>query len=180
MTNRNRRNFRSFRGGRRRTSRKVWVNRSIGSTLVVDTDALIDVLSSSEEFMKFDATILAVHIAHLFVTVTVDATVTNRRVGAALLTGHENLDSIDITEGPLDSGVGPAWLWQQSVAVRTVGAGEQGFNIVSAATGGINVRAKRRFTENNETLWLLIDNEVEAGDTLMFVDGFLRTLLLIP
>ncbi len=167
--------------GPRRVARRVWVNRFIGvGGITVDSKVLVDLLSSASEFMIFDCTILAVQLSYLYWTYTADATDAIRSVGAALLTGQENLDAADILEGPLDSGIGPSWLWQQSVALRTDAAALVSMNIVSSTTGGIRVRAKRRFTENNETLFLVAQNLGEAGDTELQLQGFCRTLLLVP
>jgi len=178
MTTRNR-GRRSPR--RTRTSRRVWVNKFIGvGGLAVDTTNIVDLLSSAEEFMIYDATVLAVRIQYLMYTYTSDASDAIRSAGAALMTGHSNLDAADVTEGPLDSGVGPSWLWSAGVALRTDAAGLQTFNLVSTNTNGVSVKAKRRFTENNEMLFLIFQTLGEAGDTELQLQGYARTLLLVP
>ncbi len=134
--------------------------------------------------MKFDVTLLAVRISYLLWSFKTASSVPGlRRAGAALMVAHENLDAADVTEGPLDTHVGPPWMWQQAVALDIDNLDTTfNFNLVSSNTGGIMVKAKRRLRENNATLWLVLDNEDTVGvsDTELFFSGYFRTLLFIP
>ncbi len=45
---------------------------------------------------------------------------------------------------------------------------------------GMRFKAKRRFRENNSTLFLLHQNVIAGSDTSVTLDGMVRTLIHIP
>ena len=165
----------------RRSVRRVWVNDqiSLGGN-AINTVILVDLLAAASDFMVFDSTILAVRISHLLGSFTSSSSTVTNTIAAALMVGNENLDVADIVDRPRAGHIGPPWLWHSSVALRTGSVAIQNFNLVSSTTGGILVKAKRRLTENNQTLWLIVDSNMGGSETDFQIDGYFRTLILIP
>ena len=175
MTTRNRRPPRT----RARTSRRVWVNQNVETALTVNTRQIIDVLQAAPEFMLFDTTILRVILAPLFFTTITTVTQGIREVRYSLFIGTELLDSDDSPT-----------LFNNTIGADHMHVGGSGALFSSTTqlvtfdlTEGIehiDVKAKRRFRENDSTLWLLVENEGVAGDVGLRMDGYVRTLLHVP
>ncbi len=178
MTNRNRPPARrSTRPGR--TSRRVWVNTDVDLTLVVDTLQIVNLLTVAAEFMLFDSTILQVVVADLAMSFTPTASANVRRVRWALETGKDTLDSPDI-ESIIGLTIGPSWLYTSGGSVNISNAQVPQNIDLLRGQADIRVKAKRRFRENDSTLWLIIQNNMSAGDASIKFTGMFRTLLLIP
>ncbi len=177
MTNRNRRGRSG--GPKRRSGRNVWVNNDFTSNPVGDALAIVNLLQGAESFMTFDTTIVEVVIPVMNYSVLTDATVANRGVRCALMVAQENLDASDMISLFTDS-VGPPWLWTGGDEFRTGAAGQLNLSLVIANGGTIRAKAKRRFRENDATLFLIVDNESEAGDSQQILRGFARILIHIP
>ncbi len=129
--------------------------------------------------MMFDSTILGVKIPWLSYSMEAAATNAVREIAYYLITGKSTLDSVDFTV-PRASGVGPAMLHCGGNSAR-LPATAASFSIdLRGGIETIDIRAKRRFKENEETLWMVIENASEAGDTVLKLNGLVRTLLLVP
>jgi len=131
--------------------------------------------------MIFDSTIVAVRISSLNISMTTVVTLGQRMAGAAIMVGHENLDSADIAEHPLDSSIGPPWMWHAMGQLSLGQISRLNLPLVSSVeANGVSVRANRRFRENNQTLWMIVTLNVDASDTAPLANGFVRTLIRIP
>ena len=163
----------------KRTARKVWVNKQLSTNLTIDTIQGIDLMTSAVDFMKFDATIVAVILSGLTISFDAAATLGLNRFGLALIVGLDTLDSADFAS-PLQSTIGPSWLWNQVATFRQAAAAvtvNQGFGPVGDV---IRVRAQRRFRENDATLFMVAENSMVAGATNIQLNGMARILLHIP
>ena len=176
MTQRNRPRSRPARAQRR--GRRVWVNENINSVPADNTIEAIDCLTAAADFMTFDTTIEAVIIpdmAYSFQKLT--AGVVDFRM--ALIVGPTTLDNDDFQTLFADS-IGAPWLGVWGAHARIP---DQGLLTFALAAGFdvIRVKAKRRFRENDSTLWLVIQNVVTSGTTINEnLGGMVRTLLHIP
>ena len=178
MTNRNVRR-RVSRPGRSRTARRVWVNEELATTLTINTIQIVDLMTAAVDFMKFDATILGVILSGVTISWDAAATLGINRFGITLEIGKDTLDSADM-ESPLQTGIGPPWMFQQTAIFRQAAAAvtvNQGFGPVGDV---IRIKSKRRFRENDATLWLTVENSMVAGATNIQLNGMARTLLLVP
>ena len=177
MTNRNRR---PPMRRPRRTSRKVWVNSQIDNILLVDTIVSIDLLSGvAQQFMLFDSTILGVVITDLSFTFDSEASASIRQMRWALETGKNTLDSADF-QSLLASSIGPTWLHVGGATINLAAAAQSVSLDLLKGDSTLHVKAKRRFRENDATLWFIIENNLSAGDVNISVKGLFRTLLLVP
>ena len=177
MTNRNRRARRPAARGR--TARLVWVNQFIDVALGLDSINIIDMLVSAVDFMTFDTTIVSVKIPWLSVSNDAAAVEGIRAVSMALIVAPDAMDADDFTQLHTNS-IGPPWLYYTGQSARFAATAQQiTFDLVQNP-GMIDVKANRRFRENDSTLWMLIQNDFAAGDANLNVRGFCRTLLRIP
>ncbi len=157
----------------------VWVNQAINnSALTANGVNLIALLGQAGDFMVFDTTIMAVYL-HLDFSLVTSADRLVRKVGVALAVHPDTLDAADITEGPLQSSIGPPWMWHSTTGIQIAAVGELTLPL-PAFESNAHVKAKRRFRENNSTLFLEVENIVHANDTLPILNGFVRTLIRIP
>ena len=129
--------------------------------------------------MTFDTTVVHVVIPDLAATFTVESSGGQIDFRFALITANNGMDVADFTQLFLSS-IGPSWLYVGGAHIDSVINAKIVLNFTSS--GPIHVRAKRRFKENNETLWMLVQNVVEGGTTLADThwSGMTRTLLHIP
>ncbi len=182
MTTRNR-SFRRTSRRPRRTSCLVWVNKVVdGVSLTENGIDIVPLLTSAADFMLFDTTIVDIRIPYLVMTLTLGgATAGLRGCGAALMVGNENLDAADILDGPRSSNIGPPWMWQGGTISR-LGASASEFSIAIVTPGRPQeVKAQRRFKENNQELFLITENlVVGADDSNVQISGYFRILLRIP
>ena len=175
-----RRGRRSQARPRVRTSRRVWVNEHVDLNLVVDTIQITDLLSAADQFMLFDATVLAVIAPTLTYTMSVAAVEERRSLRWALVVGKNTLDSDDVQTLFTDS-IGAPWLYFGGFENRFAAVAAQfSVDFVAQNRAPIRVKAKRRFVENDDTLWLVIQNNSNAGDTNLNITGMFRTLLYVP
>ena len=164
---------------RPRTSRRVWVNKYVSSNLTVDTIALIDLLTPAEEFMKFDCTVLGIVIPWLSYSFDGAAVNEIREIAVAIMAGNELLDAADV-QVIRTSNVGPPWMWSKGTSALFAATAQTVTMDLISGQVDVRIKAKRRFTENNETLWLLAENAAAAGDANLVIKGLVRTLLLVP
>jgi len=178
MTNRNRPPPRR-RTGPRRTGRNVWVNDLVSAALTVDAIALIDLLSTAADFMLFDTTIVRIVQSHMAISGRHDNTNGVRAAAVAYFVGPALLDADDI-DRIMVSSIGSPWMWHRmnSAVFGNTAAGD--FTFLMNSDSALRIGAKRRFKENDSTLWLAVENQTAAGDTNLRVDGFVRTLIHIP
>ncbi len=175
MTNRNRRP-RAARPAR--SARMVWVNARVSVAPTVSTLGAEDLLAGAQEFMKFDTTILGVVITRIAFSLDSNA-VGRKDFACALEVGKDTLDSLDF-ENPLVSSIGPAWLWHGIVTQPLPIADNQNLVVVTGADGATMVKAKRRFRENDATLWFIHNNATNGADDNLALQAYFRILLRIP
>ena len=163
-----------------RAARRVWVNTKVNKSLTIDSVDILDLLTGvAETWMLFDSTILSIKIPWLSYSMEAAAVNAVRELAWYLITGKSTLDAVDFTP-PRTSGVGPSMLYCGGSSAR-LAATAQSFTIdLTEGTPTIDINTMRRFKENDETLWLVIENASEAGDASFLVSGLVRTLLLVP
>jgi len=174
------RTSRARRAPRGRTARMVWVNTNVNFTGIIDGLQNLDLLAGAAEFMVFDTTIVQVVIPELNFAFTNNALTTgNRQARAALQVGPTTMDSVDFQD-LYSSSIGAPWMWFSGAGGRIPNT-QTTLNLnLAHDENGVRVKAQRRFRENDSTLWLVVQNRTEAGDTGLQYDGFVRTLLRIP
>ncbi len=162
-----------------RATRRVWVNSLVSKSLTIDSVDIVDLLTGAAEFMLFDSTILGVKIPWLSYSMEAAATNAVREIAFYLMTGKKTLDALDMTV-PRASGVGPSMLYCGGGSACLAATAQSLTIDLTQGVDTIDIKAKRRFTENDETLWMVIENASEAGDTVLKLNGLVRTLLLVP
>ncbi len=162
----------------RRTARKVWVNKQLATSMASGTIGIVDLLSDAADFMTFDTTILIVILNVTFVW-DAAATLGLNRLAYALVTGLDTLDNVDMTD-PLVSGIGPPWLYHNWGVLRQAAAAATVNFRMHPPGENIRVRAQRRFRENDTTLWLVANTSLVASSANLQIEGYARTLLLVP
>jgi len=162
-----------------RVSRRVWVNRFINAALTIDTVQIFNMLDNAAQFMLFDSTILRVLVENLSFSFDATATLGNRRVAFSFFTGPENLDSADVPT-MLASGIGPAYMYLGMQSARLAAAAQSVTMDLTRNQQSIDIKAKRRFKENDTTLWLAIENDMITNDANLALEGCVRTLILVP
>jgi len=177
MTNRNRRNSRNTT--RRRSGRNVWVNNSFNATLVPDALAQVNITQGAMDFMTFDTTVVQVIISVFNYAVLTNANIGTRELRYALILAPSNMDSSDHDTLFSDT-IGAPYMFTGGDAFRTGAAGQLNLSMVLSNGGPIIAKAKRRFRENDSSVFLLLDNESDPGDTSLTVTGWARTLIHIP
>ena len=163
----------------RRTGRNVWVNMDIEQAIIDNSIIAVPILAPASEFMTFDTTIVQVLVVDLTMTFEVETSGGYIRSRVAILTGHDSLVSADF-QAPIASSIGPTWMWTSSRTAR--------FALNSVATmahitdQAARIKAKRRFKENNSTLYLVSEFRAEGGTSTgtAFLHAFIRTLIHIP
>ena len=170
-------NFRPRGRPRGRPGRNVWVNENVNASLTLNTVLPINLLTSASDFMTFDTTIRSVIIPDLTFTGTTTAVFGKRQIRCALIVAPTNMDADDFEPLFADS-IGPPWL---GVFGRTVAFGTVAtvFSMDLALTG-LRFKAKRRFRENDSTLFMITQNLGNPADTGFALDGMVRTLIHIP
>ena len=168
------------RGGtRRRTGRNVWVNEHIGVALPPNSFSFTELLTEAAEFMVFDTTVVHIVIPAFFIQATFlvsDGLVTTRY---AIIKASKLADGDDFEQLFIDS-IGPPWLGVFGGSI-TGDPGPHGLNIAGGGAPVLHFKAKRRFTENNDTLWLLMQSANSGGATgTTTVEAMVRTLIHIP
>jgi len=161
----------------------VWVNERLDQAGVASNGNTIHpLLTAASDFMVFDTTIVGVRISSLGISSALTSAVAGvRQVGAALFTAQENIDSADVLDGALGIHIGPPWMWHAMGQFHSTGAAPLQLPLVSSVgTNGVLVKSRRRFKENNSTLFLLLSTDVDAGDASYTATGYFRTLLHIP
>ena len=177
MTNRNTTRRRSQPA--RRTGRNVWVNQSFNATLVIDGLAQVNLLTVAQDFMTFDTTVVQVVITVFNYAVLTGPTVGTREIRYALILAPINMDASDHSTLFTDT-IGPPYMYTGGDAFRTGAAGQLNLSLILANGGPIVAKSKRRFRENDSSVFLLLDNESEADDTQLVVTGWARVLIHIP
>ncbi len=178
MTNRNRRSRRTSQP-RRRTGRNVWVNEHFNILLSIDNINAVNLLAAADNFMTFDTTIVEVIMPVLAYEVRTDATIGTRQIRWALQVAPSTFDVADFETLYADS-IGPPWMQTGGDAFKTAAVGDLNLSLTVANGGPIRAKASRRFRENDSTLWLILENRSNAGDSSLTINGFSRTLIRIP
>lgn len=162
-----RRSFRSSRSYRRRTGRNVWVYARHLATSPAGGLEIVDLLSGLDTALQRDSTI--VRVLGSWVVSIADATATPAAISASeacgLITGMSTLDAADFAGADIlpASGTPNAtpkpFMWRDVVEFQTTDNPGAGVQVVRP----IDVRAKRRFRENGETLWLVHNSATTTG-----------------
>ena len=157
------------------------MNENINSTPTANTVGIVDLLTSAGDFMTFDTTIQRVVIPAFSTSQTTVVTAGMREWRFALILAHEGMDAGDFQTLFQDS-IGPAWMYMWGRSVRTSVAAELTLDFGNAGMNGgpIDAKAKRRFRENNSTLFLIHQNLQPGVDTNISINGMVRTLIHIP
>ncbi len=126
----------------------------------------------------FDSTILSIVIAGLTWSYDTVDPAGNRHISCVFLTGNDALDTNDF-QVPLADSVGPAWMGTLWSSERNTGVQAQTQQLVPPE--GMRFKSKRRFRENNETLFMVVQSFApHNNDTNLTLDGMVRTLIRIP
>ncbi len=173
-----RRRTRGFRGTRRRTGRNVWVNNDVNAAPVNGVVGAVDLLVGALDFMRFDSTVQTIVIPNLNLAFDSLAPSGNRRIAINFQVGRDTLDPADF-ESPFLDNVGPPYMGVLSQTKRVSGVQVQNIPLIDPGKG-ISFDSKRRFRENNSTLWMVFMFLSVAADTSITLDGHVRTLLHIP
>ena len=162
----------------RRTGRNVWVNENINEIPVDNTIAAINFLTQAKDFMKFDTTIVSVVVTDLnFSFQKLTQGVVDFRY--ALMVAPDTMDNDDFQTLFADS-VGSPWMYMSGLHGLVPDQGIASFQF-AGGPDTVRIKAKRRFRENNSTLWLIHQNVVTVGSTINEnLGGMVRTLLHIP
>ena len=178
MTNRNRARRPAARTQARRTGRNVWVNENINAVLVQNSIQAIDCLSAAADFMTFDTTLETVIVPDMAYTLTTTTGAGKRQIRCAFIVGPSTMDADDF-QAPFADSIGPPWLGVFGSTAHLA----NGVLFTSTLAGPgfpIRYKARRRFRENNSTLFLLVQTLSVQADTNIALDGMVRTLLHIP
>ena len=175
------RSYRPRKGSQRRSGRNVWVNENINSVPVGNSLGIIDCLTAAQDFMTFDTTIQRIVIPAFNWAFLSDATVGMREIRFALEVGKATLDAADFTSLFSDN-IGPPWMytWGRSIKINGAAAVTVDFSNAGVQGGPIDVKSKRRFRENESTLFLVNQNLSPGTDVEQSINGLVRTLLYIP
>ena len=132
--------------------------------------------------MVFDTTIVGIVIPQLTFRATVDATAGLREIRCALTVGKDTLDAGGGDFQTLyATSIGAPWMWVVGRGLQSQGAASLTLSLSGPAVSDVaRIKAKRRFRENDSTVWLIHENRVNAGDTALQLKGFVRTLIYIP
>jgi len=170
---------RGFRGGsrRRRTGRDVWVNHDLNEIPLVNGIGNKDLLIPAPDFMTFDTTINSVILEDIHFSYDSLAPAGLRRFAIGLVVLKENLGSANMPV-ILQDGVGPPWLGMLHAAGNISGVAPQNINLTP--NGPVIFKAKRRFRENDSTLYLVFQSVSPAADTAPLLSGIIRILIHIP
>ena len=176
MTNRNRPRARTTR---RRSGRNVWVNEVIAPAAISpDTSTSISLLTSAKEFMTFDTTILRVVVTDFSFTL-------QKSGGNGIVTARYALQIAPTTTDTDDfaslfvSTIGAPWMYTSGVTGFLADTLLTTFTFPQGEDAPI--KAKRRFRENDSTLFMIFANTVQTGSfTAGVIRGMIRTLIHIP
>ena len=175
MTNRNRRPARTARRGR--TGRNVWINENINAVVQPNNIQILDLITQAGDFMTYDTTITEVIVTDLHWSFTSIAPSGLRQMRCALIVAPKLMDAADF-QVPFGDHIGSPWMgmWGNHLKLSGVDV----FNIPLTPIGGLRFHAKRRFRENDSTLWLIFQNVSAGTDTDNLLSGMTRTLVHIP
>ena len=174
MTNRNRR---TSRGPRRRPGRNVWVNENINTIVTPNNIQILDLLSFAQDFMTYDTTINEVIITDLHWSFTTTDPAGLRQMRCGLIVAPKGMDANDF-QVPFGDHIGTPWMGMWGNHLRM--SGVQNGNISLAPAEGLRFHSKRRFRENDSTLWLVYQSVVSGVDGDNLLSGMSRTLIHIP
>ena len=155
----------------------VWVNENVNIIPVANAVTSQNMLSSAVDFMTFDTTIVRVVIPML--SFSGDALTVNglREVRYALQVAPTSMDANDF-EPPFGDSIGPPWMYVGGRSVRLVAASTFTFDLVGE--NFIDIKAARRFRENDSTLHLIVQTVMAGTNDVLSMNGMIRTLLRIP
>jgi len=178
MTNRNRRfSGRPTRRTSGRHGRLVWVNADVNEIPVAGILGIRDLLTAADAFMTFDTTIITTIIESMSHTYNSVAPAGTRSARVALQTGPVASFASNFASLFVNS-IGPPWMYLASEVHNITGVQVQELDLVPNPP--TVVKSKRRFKENNNTLWLIHQTVHPAADTNLQLLGYVRTLLRIP
>ena len=167
-------------GTRRRTGRLVWVNKNIQQLLTDNGVSRIDLLDAAKDFMVFDTTIVSVLISELWYNISVEAAVVfNRRVRCVMQTAIKTIDTADF-EPLFGDSIGPPYMWTGGNGELKSGGGFEPRMDIIPQGEPVFVKAKRRFKENDASLFLVAETKIASGDASVELNGYIRTLIYIP
>jgi len=177
MTTRNRGRPRARQS--RRQGRNVWVNNNVNSVLGISSISILDLLLPAEEFMKFDTTVVSIVVTGLNLAWDAidDAGTGNRHIAVGFFRGLRTLDAADAPLLLVDSIGAP---WMGTLWASTSLTGVQRANLNLTPSGPVQFKAKRRFAENDSTIWMAIQNFSSINDLNIELSGLIRTLIYIP
>ena len=176
----NRVNRRPRRTAPRRTGRYVWVNTSFNTVITDDTVSALALLGAAADFMTFDTTIVQVVIPDLSLVGDIATATTNITARMAFQIAPTLMDPDDF-QPPVADSIGPPWMYTIGHSARILASTSFSINFVSQAGGIIRIKAKRRFRENDSTLFLVLQVATAGGDAAnMALIGMTRVLLYIP
>ncbi len=156
------------------------MNQHLSEVIVAGAIMPIDLLVAASDFMTFDTTIVSVVIPELNFSFVAEATTDVRDFRYALLLANSLIDGADLQSFFTDS-IGAPWMYTGGLSTKLSGAaGSVDMNLVFQNGGPIIAKSKRRFRENDSTVFLVVDSRLDAGDTVPLVTGFTRTLIHIP
>jgi len=173
MTNRNRRRFTP----RRRTGRDVWVNHDLNEIPVPNTVQIKNLLLPAPDFMTFDTTVntIIVEDIHWGFDSLAPAGLRRLALGFVVLrtgTGPGGAPA------PLTDGVGPPWMGMLHASENLSGVAPQNISVIKGDP--IRFKAKRRFRENESSVFLVYQTISPGADTNQTLSGVIRILIHIP
>ncbi len=164
---------------RGRVARLVWINTEVEKSLTSTGGQVTDMLTNAGN-LKHDATILRV-IGQLNINGTrILATTASFELDMGLWVGDESATFATGPDPQVDSDEA-AWLWRfKHFSLH------QGDGTLTTASGLLNrnmdvdVKAKRRFRENSQTLWFRLQVTNAGLNVIAGLNFKVRTLLRVP
>ncbi len=160
----------------KRTGRNVWVNTNVNSVFGINTTITVDLLLPADSFMEFDSTVQSIVIPGLTWSLSTNG-VANYNCAVAFIAAPRAMDPDDFVS-PLSDNIGPPWMGLLWASNRFSGIQAETLQLVDI--GGMRFKSKRRFRENNTTIWMVAQNVGDAGSDEGTLDGLVRILLHIP
>ncbi len=162
-----------------RTARLVWINAELGKALTSTGIVITDLLGNAGP-LKHDATIVAVRFDYNSTSIHIPATTINVEHLSALWVGAET-STIATVPDPNTDTENASYLWRHTAFAQLRGDAAG----TAAGTSGtfrlhfpVHVRAKRRFREDFNTLWYILN--VVSLSTIGSINMKVHTLLRVP